>query len=65
MKNFKIGDYIQQTESVKLYIDDIDICYCNGKISVLFMCSQIHRDGIASNQMPYNQSDLETILSNL
>lgn len=64
MKTLKIGDYIQITQKVRLYIDDIDIELDDGEITVFFMCSEIHEEGTGSPTRPYLQSEIEKYLHN-
>ena len=62
MKKLNIGDYIQITNKVRLYIDNIDIEIENGEITVFFLCSQIHEDGVGSETRPYLQCELEKLI---
>jgi len=62
-KTLKIGDYIQITKSVKLYILDIDIELDEDGITVFFMCSEFNDESrTASPTRPYLQSEIETYL---
>jgi len=62
MKKLNIGDYIQITNKVRLYIDNVDIEIENGDVTVFFLCSQIHEDGVGSDARPYSQCELEKLI---
>ena len=62
MKTITIGDFIQITKNVRLYIEDVEIEIENGEITVFFICYEIQEDGSTSQSRPLLQSQIEELL---
>jgi hypothetical protein len=64
-KVYKIGDYFQISEFVRLYIEDIEIelDLDDNKITLLFMCLEINsKNESGSDIRPFLQSQIEYLI---